>query len=126
MRAEFRQVAMAFEVDHPDFAEVEEKVSHLPMYSRVGDIRTPDCTYRVFHWDDVYWDPNSQQVQDFFALASRVRHAILMAPRDDVSGKIELDILTEDEYGSDQEFEEILGYTLRFTIWQDTDISDYF
>ena len=98
----------------PDYAgRIPKLVERLyPHYDKMKILETPDCVYHVYYWDNVYWAGSVDIEKDIatkalFQELGHTRHAWLRISDD---GVVYQDNLIEDEFGVDQEIENILDW----------------
>ena len=69
--------------------------------------------YAILFWD---WESVDESYERFRRAIESVKHSILEA---DENGSLFSDIETDDEYGYDEEFDYILGWSVNFHLYGD-------
>jgi len=77
-------------------------------------ITTPDEKYQVFYWD--YLQDGSKEHEAFLCDVEHIRHAIVGIDED---GDTWRDVMSYDDQGCDEEFEEILGLKGEIVLWNE-------
>ena len=106
------KVALAIDLEF--WPKVEPFLRDIPEGYEVYDRETPDNTYRCVYWDDVSW--NMPYTRPLLTCLEGIRHSLITINTDD--GRIESDVLTEDDWGSDEEFYEVLSWSADISFWE--------
>lgn len=106
---------VALAIDKSAWPMVSPFLSDITEGYQSYDYESPDNTYRCVYWDEINW-----AVPAVFPLLKRLetlRHSLITVNKDE--GRIERDVLTEDEWGVDEEFEEVLSYSTDIMFWDE-------
>ena len=86
----------------------------LSTYTKKNEVETPDETYLVFYWEFLQ-DGTEDHIQ-FLHEVEYIRHAIIGIRED---GEIIQDTMDYDSWGTDEEFNDILGWKGEIVMWND-------
>lgn len=105
---------VAIAIDKDFWPEVEPFIKDIPEGYESYERETPDNTYLCIYWDEIAWDrPETRPLQN---VLENIRHSMIVINKD--LGKIESDVLTDDEWGCDGEFYEILSWSADISFWE--------
>jgi len=120
-----RIIKAAIAIDLETKNEIFRKYSKIPgMLLKLEEngcfrsVSTADMEYCIYLWDQK--DPGMEMYGGFKKILMNRRHSILEITED---GSIIRNVKTHDIYGCDEEFEEILGWTVDITLWNNPDDS---
>ena len=113
----YEKLLIAVDPDYtPDLSGNSKALAFLQTFDEKRPITTPDITYHMYIWD---WHDTGREddgCRELLAELTNCRHAIMHIYED---GKVCRDIVSSDKYGIDEEFEEILGFYVMPTLWDD-------
>ena len=96
----------------------EQLIANREKQNMIRQVETPDDTYIIMYWDWENPDDERDQWIKMLTYLEHRRHARIEITED---GDIFTDIETEDEFGCDEVFNEILGWKAEICLWQNTD-----
>ena len=109
----YEQRAMAFW--KPDFEELKKKHGKLlNSADSEREIGTPDEEYVILYWD--YKMCEDPLMDELLKDIESIRHSIITIRED---GEFFRDVECSDARGSDEEFEEILGWRAHICVWNE-------
>ena len=108
------KVALVIDMDH--WQKVEPFLEDIRAGYEVYDQETPDNTYRCIYWDEIVWNI-APEISALLNCLEDIRHSLITINKDD--GRIEHDVLTSDEWGTDEEFYEVLTWSADICFWDE-------
>lgn len=106
----FKEIALALDSEYlpQDFTNTFENILSE---ASVWEDETPDCTYIIWVWKDIYvdWD----ELKIMFDEIGQVRHSYCWVDDEEDVFK---DVKCSDRYGIDEEFENILAIEARIVL----------
>lgn len=109
----YYEVALA--IDARDVDVLIKDINKIGGYKEYLE-ETPDDTYVIYHWDYIQWD--SDDVESLLRKLESMRHALVTISED---FEIWRDIETSDQWGTDEQFYELLDITAKIKIWGDSE-----
>lgn len=108
---------VALGIDGFNYEEIKKDI-HALEPDRTDVVNTPDNTYLLFYWECIGLE--EEKSKRLFAKINEIRHSFIFISDE---GEVTVDNRISDQYGCDEEFDELLSWKGDICIWGDeTDI----
>lgn len=113
----YKLVAIALDKQHPDYQKLYMEIKKLVPYTK-QKIMTAEKPYTVFIWKEPQnWDERKEKLYEKLDF---VRHCIVEIQKDGLNWK---NVETEDQYGSDDMFNDLLGWEASIVLYNGLKVS---